>query len=99
MPNDRHRSFKPTARAARVLLLSLLALAVLVVAACGSSSSSGGGGGGGGGGGAKSVDLGFVYATTNGNFAQEMALGAQAAAQHTAGVKFHQAAPNSADGP
>jgi ABC-type sugar transport system substrate-binding protein len=94
MPNDRHRSFKPTARAARVLLLSLLALAVLVVAACGSSSSSGGGGGG-----AKSVDLGFVYATTNGNFAQEMALGAQAAAEHTAGVKFHQAAPNSADGP
>jgi ribose transport system substrate-binding protein len=45
------------------------------------------------------VDLGFVYATTNGNFAQEMALGAQSAATHSPGVKFHQAAPNSADGP
>jgi ribose transport system substrate-binding protein len=66
-----------------------------VAAGCGSSSKSSSSGGGS----AKSVNLGFVYATTNGNFAQEMALGAQSAAQHSPGVKFHQSAPNSADGP
>jgi ABC-type sugar transport system substrate-binding protein len=95
MKRAKHRLSKRTTRAAGVPL-TLLALAVLVAAGCGSDS---GGSKSSGGGGAKSVDLGFVYATTNGNFAQEMALGAQSAAQHSPGVKFHQSAPNSADGP
>jgi ribose transport system substrate-binding protein len=58
-----------------------------------SSSSSGGGGG------AKEVKLAFVYPTTTTNFAQEMALGAKAAAADTPGVKLTESAPAEVNGP
>jgi ribose transport system substrate-binding protein len=70
--------------------LGALVVLALVAAGCGSSSSSGS---------KKDVDLGFVYATTNGNFAQEMALGAKSAAEHSPGVHFSESAPPDADGP
>ena len=50
------------------------------------TSSSGGGGGGGG---SKEAKLAFVYPTTTTNFAQEMALGAKAAADATARREAH----------
>jgi ABC-type sugar transport system substrate-binding protein len=75
-------------------LRRLVALAVLVacavVAGCGSSSSSGGG---------KEAKLAFIYPTTETNFAQEMALGAKAAAQDSPGVKLTESAPANVDGP
>jgi ribose transport system substrate-binding protein len=71
-----------------------VALAVLVACAvaagCGSSSSSGGG---------KEAKLAFVYPTTETNFAQEMALGAKAAAQDSPGVTLTESAPANVDGP
>jgi ribose transport system substrate-binding protein len=81
---------------------ALAALAIaLTVASCGSSNDKTGSASSStpASGGAKPVKLGFVYATTGGNFAQEMALGASAAAKHTPGVKFSQSAPNDANGP
>ena len=68
----------------------------LGVAACGDDSSSGGGGGGGG---SKEAKLAFVYPTTTTNFAQEMALGAKAAADDTPGVKLTESAPAEVNGP
>ena len=59
-----------------------------------SSTSSGGDGGG-----AKHVKLAFVYPTTTTNFAQEMALGAKAAATDTDGVKLTESAPAEVNGP
>jgi ribose transport system substrate-binding protein len=47
---------------------------------------------------AKTVHLAFVYPGTFANFAQEMALGAKAAAQHTPGVKLTESAPPNNDG-
>ena len=75
-----------------------LALLALAVAGCGSDDDDGGGGGasGGGGGDAK---LAFVYPTTTTNFAQEMALGAKAAADDTPGVDLTESAPANVDGP
>jgi len=83
-----------------------LALCALVAAGCGSanksatnassgdsSSSSGGQSGG------KTVHLAFVYPTTETNFAQEMALGAKAAASATPGVDLNESAPANVDGP
>jgi ABC-type sugar transport system substrate-binding protein len=78
------RSLAPTA---------LAVVGALVIAGCGSSknnnttSTSSGSS-------AKKVHIGFIYATTSGNFAQEMALGAEGAASHTPGVEFNEAAPN-----
>lgn len=46
----------------------------------------------------KTVKLAFIYPGTFANFAQEMALGAKAAAQHTPGVKFTESAPPNNDG-
>jgi ribose transport system substrate-binding protein len=90
------------------LLFSVVALA-LVGAGCGSddggstsTSSSGGGASTGastGGSSAKSVKLAFVYPTTETNFAQEMALGAKAAAADNPGVKLTESAPANVDGP
>ena len=56
-------------------------------------------GGGGGGGGSKEAKLAFVYPTTTTNFAQEMALGAKAAADATPGVKLTESAPAEVNGP
>jgi ABC-type sugar transport system substrate-binding protein len=93
------------ARPVRRLVPLVLVAVALVAAGCGSSksskstSSSSSGSTSTASSSAKKVKLGFVYATTAGNFAQEMALGAQAAAQHTPGVQFSQAAPAAPDGP
>jgi ribose transport system substrate-binding protein len=48
---------------------------------------------------AKTVKLAFVYPTTTTNFAQEMALGAKAAAADTPGVQLTESAPADVDGP
>src|SRR5215217_1333410 len=81
----------------------LIALTALAMAGCGSanksadsesSSSSGGASGG-----AKTAKVAFVYPTTTTNFAQEMALGAKAAADDTPGVKLTESAPANVDGP
>jgi ABC-type sugar transport system substrate-binding protein len=73
----------------------IVALAAVVVAGCGSSSSSSSSSGSSSN--KKTAHIGFIYATTASNFAQEMALGAQAAASHTPGVEFSQSAPNTAE--
>jgi ABC-type sugar transport system substrate-binding protein len=83
--------------ARRTVALGALVLALGVVA-CGDDESSGGGGGGGGGG-SKEAKLAFVYPTTTTNFAQEMALGAKAAADATPGVKLTESAPAEVNGP
>jgi ribose transport system substrate-binding protein len=85
------------ARRRRTVALGAAVLA-LGVAACGSDSNSGGSSGGGGGG-AKEAKLAFVYPTTTTNFAQEMALGAKAAANDTPGVKLTESAPAEVNGP
>jgi ribose transport system substrate-binding protein len=83
----------------------VLAVGVVGAAGCGSSndnasgtststSSSGSGGGGG-----KSASLAFVYPTTETNFAQEMAMGAKAAAADRPGVNLKESAPANVDGP
>jgi ribose transport system substrate-binding protein len=46
----------------------------------------------------KTVHLAFVYPGTFANFAQEMAIGAKAAADHTPGVKLTESAPANNDG-
>lgn len=84
-------------RPSLVVLLAAVALAAAVVAGCGSSSSSSSSNAGSSGGSSKTAHIGFIYATTASNFAQEMALGAQAAASHTPGVDFNQSAPNTAE--
>jgi ABC-type sugar transport system substrate-binding protein len=70
------------------------ALLVLGAAGCGSDDSKSGGGGG-----SKEAKLAFVYPTTTTNFAQEMALGAKAAADATPGVKLTESAPAEVNGP
>jgi ABC-type sugar transport system substrate-binding protein len=67
-----------------------------VAAGCGSDDD---GGSSAGGGGAKGVDLAFVYPTTETNFAQEMAMGAKAAAADLQGVNLKESAPANVDGP
>ena len=47
----------------------------------------------------RTAKVAFVYPTTTTNFAQEMALGAKAAADDTPGVKLTEAAPAEVDGP
>jgi ribose transport system substrate-binding protein len=79
-----------------------VALTALALAGCGSanksadsestSSDSGASGG------SKTAKVAFVYPTTT-NFAQEMALGAKAAAGDTPGVKLTEAAPAEVNGP
>ena len=72
-----------------------LALLALAVAGCGSDDEGDGGGASGGG----DAKLAFVYPTTTTNFAQEMALGAAAAADDTPGVELTESAPANVDGP
>lgn len=64
----------------------ILAVAAVVLAACGSATQSPGGG-------PKHVSISFVYATNALNAMQEMAMGAQAAADQSPGVNFTEVAP------
>jgi ABC-type sugar transport system substrate-binding protein len=73
-----------------------VALLALAVAGCGGDDS---GGGGTSSGGDKSAKVAFVYPTTTTNFAQEMALGAKAAAADTPGTDLTESAPAEVDGP
>jgi ABC-type sugar transport system substrate-binding protein len=82
------------ARRRRTVALGALVVA-LGTAGCGSDDESSSGGGGG----AKEAKLAFVYPTTTTNFAQEMALGAKAAADATPGVKLTESAPAEVNGP
>jgi ABC-type sugar transport system substrate-binding protein len=90
----------------RVALVTSVALLALVGAGCGSddggsTATSGGGASSGSASGSsnKSVKLAFVYPTTETNFAQEMALGAKAAAADNPGVDLTESAPADVDGP
>jgi ABC-type sugar transport system substrate-binding protein len=84
--------------AVRTLAIGV-ALMALAVAGCGGDDNGGGGGGTSGGGGDKEAKVAFVYPTTTTNFAQEMALGAKAAADDTSGVQLTESAPANVDGP
>jgi ABC-type sugar transport system substrate-binding protein len=75
---------------------ALLVVCAAVAAGCGSDDD---GGSGAGGGGTKSVNLAFVYPTTETNFAQEMAMGAKSAAADLEGVNLKESAPANVDGP
>ncbi len=85
--------------------LTAVALAALVAAGCSSANKSAGKTSGSTTTGstksssAKPVKLAFVYPTTTTNFAQEMALGAKAAAADTPGVQLTESAPAAVDGP
>jgi len=79
----------------RTLAIAVALLAV-AVAGCGGDDS---GGGGTSSGGDKSAKVAFVYPTTTTNFAQEMALGAKAAADDTPGTDLTESAPAEVDGP
>jgi ribose transport system substrate-binding protein len=79
-------------------IATAIAVLALAVAGCGGDDDNGGGGGGGDGG-SKEAKLAFVYPTTTTNFAQEMALGAKAAADDTPGVQLTESAPANVDGP
>jgi ribose transport system substrate-binding protein len=77
------------------VLAALLTVVALGAAACGSDEKSSGSGGGG----SKTAKVAFIYPTTETNFAQEMALGAKAAADQKPGVKLTESAPANVDGP
>ncbi|HEY7196979.1 MAG TPA: sugar ABC transporter substrate-binding protein [Gaiellaceae bacterium] len=70
----------------------------LLLSACGGSDNESSSSGSSGGGSAKDVNLAFVYPGTFANFAQEMAIGAKAAADHTPGVHLVESAPPNNDG-
>jgi ABC-type sugar transport system substrate-binding protein len=94
---------RSTIKRQRFRRLAAVGIAVLVTAAaasCGgsSSSSSSNSAGSGSSSSAKTVHLAFIYPGTFANFAQEMALGAKAAADHTPGVDFTESAPANNDG-
>lgn len=77
----------------RVLRITLaLAVVALVVAAAAAAAPSGRHT-------TKTPDVAFVYATSDQNAMQEMALGAQAAADQFKGVSYKSAAPSHIDGP
>jgi ABC-type sugar transport system substrate-binding protein len=87
-------------RSALVLVGAAALLLALVISACGSSSSSSSSGGSTGGGGeegsstkASEVHIAVVTASTTQNAFQEMAYGAEAAAEHE-GVEITSSAPN-----
>ncbi|HET6507314.1 MAG TPA: substrate-binding domain-containing protein [Baekduia sp.] len=91
------------------LAVALSAGLVATAAGCGSSNDKSSDGGSGsataaggtstGGGAPKTADLAFIYPTTETNFAQEMAMGAKAAAKDRPGVNLKEAAPANVDGP
>src|SRR3954453_23453325 len=73
---------------------------LLALAGCGSGDSPSAAGGGNGCDTAnKKLNLAFVYAATDQNPFQEMALGAKAAADKDGNVKLNEVAPTSVDGP
>jgi ribose transport system substrate-binding protein len=74
------------------------ATGLLALAACGSGGSSSASGGGCDTATSK-LNLAFVYAATDQNPFQEMALGAKAAADEDGNVKLNEVAPNTIDGP
>src|SRR4051794_13547904 len=76
----------------------VFALMALAVAGCGDDDSGGSPASNDSGGG-KEAKLAFVYPTTTTNFAQEMALGAKAAADDTPGTDLTESAPAEVDGP
>src|SRR3954453_9921934 len=98
-------SHRGAGRAWRTTLSVVLAAGLFVVAGCGSSDDDNNGASGGGaatssaGGGKETAKLAFVYPTTETNFAQEMAMGAKAAAADRPGVELKEAAPANVDGP
>jgi ribose transport system substrate-binding protein len=81
----------------------LVALTALALAGCGSANKSADSEststGSGASGGSKTAKVAFVYPTTTTNFAQEMALGAKAAADDTPGMNLTEAAPAEVNGP
>jgi ribose transport system substrate-binding protein len=85
-------------------LIAVLALAAVAATGCSSANKTAGKEkssttSGGSASSSKSVDVAFVYPTTTTNFAQEMALGAKAAAADTSGVNLTESAPAAVDGP
>ena len=79
---------------------AVAAAGLIVLAGCGSGDSTSSAGGGNGCGTATSkLNLAFVYASTDQNPFQEMALGAKAAADQDGNVKLNEVAPNTIDGP
>ena len=85
-------------------LIAVLAAGALAVAGCSSANKSAGKDeknttSGSQSGSSKSVDVAFVYPTTTTNFAQEMALGAKAAAADGSGINLTESAPAQVDGP
>src|SRR5690242_14833000 len=85
-------------RSMAVLSAALLA-SLSAVTACGSSASSTQSSGSSCGTATKKLNLAFVYASTDQNPFQEMALGAQAAADDDGNVKLQLSAPTGIDGP
>jgi ribose transport system substrate-binding protein len=79
------------------LLVAGAASVVTALAGCGSAGTSSGSSASGASAKAASAKIAFIYDTTNENFAQEMALGAAAAARHS-GVSLTNAAPPTASG-
>jgi ribose transport system substrate-binding protein len=79
----------------------LVVVSALAMAGCGSANKSADSNStaSGSGGAAKAAKLAFVYPTTTTNFAQEMALGAKAAAGDTPGVSLTESAPAEVNGP
>jgi ABC-type sugar transport system substrate-binding protein len=76
------------------------ALAVgLALTGCGDDDDGGGGSSGGSSGGGAKAEVAFVYPTTETNFGQEMAMGAEAAAGDLKNVDLTNSAPNNVDGP
>lgn len=80
-------------RVRRLTILAIVPLVAMVLASC----SAGNSGSGTSSKSAKDVHIAFVYDTTDANFAQEMALGAQAAAKAT-GITLNASAPATAIG-
>jgi ribose transport system substrate-binding protein len=78
---------------------ALAASGLLALAGCGSGDSAAAGSGGGCGTAGSKLNLAFVYAATDQNPFQEMALGAKAAADADGNVKLNEVAPTSVDGP
>ncbi|MFC1437092.1 sugar ABC transporter substrate-binding protein [Streptacidiphilus sp. N1-10] len=95
---DPHLRGRPTRRSAA---LAAAAAAALVLSAC-SSGSAGGGSSAGSGSGASSgakLKMGIAVANISLNFAHEMVLGAQSAADHAGGVDWTAVGPPNTDGP
>jgi ABC-type sugar transport system substrate-binding protein len=89
-PTQRATAIRPGHRAPAILLLAGITSVVTALAGCSSSASPASGASSGSK--AKDVKLAFIYDTTIENFAQEMALGAAAAAQASS-ISITNAAP------